>query len=192
MPGSRRRGRPRKAWMDNIKTWTGLTVEESVRMAEDRDKWRKYVHGVASRRIEDGYRTEQNRTRPDQTHGPLGSPTSAPTLSHGRGLVRSVSTCADFVRGSGRVGSGRRRSPWVRVVEFVTDQTLSETWSGRVLVVEFRNDMVRPDQRQSLVVGRVPNSAARTRPDPTRSADWSETRAVFGHYLAFNDDTLSR
>jgi len=41
-------------WMDNIKTWTGLAVEESVRMTEDRDKWRKYVHGVANPRIEDG------------------------------------------------------------------------------------------------------------------------------------------
>ena len=47
--------------MDNIKTWTGLAVEESVRTTEDRDKWRKYVHGVANPRIEGGYRTEQNR-----------------------------------------------------------------------------------------------------------------------------------
>ena len=54
MPGARRRGRPRTAWMDNIKMWTGLSVEESVRMTEDRDKWRKYVHGVANPRIEDG------------------------------------------------------------------------------------------------------------------------------------------
>ena len=54
MPGARRRGRPRTAWIDNIKTWTGLPVEESVRMTEDRDKWRKYVHGVANPRIEDG------------------------------------------------------------------------------------------------------------------------------------------
>jgi len=54
MPGARRRGRPRTAWMDNIKTWTGLSVEESIRMTEDRDKWRKYVHGVANCRIEDG------------------------------------------------------------------------------------------------------------------------------------------
>ena len=54
MPGVRRRGRPRTAWMDNINTWTGLSVEESVRMTEDRDKWRKYVHGVANLRIEDG------------------------------------------------------------------------------------------------------------------------------------------
>jgi len=42
------------AWMDNIKTWTGLSVEESIRMTEDRDKWRKYVYGVANPRIEDG------------------------------------------------------------------------------------------------------------------------------------------
>ena len=54
MPGARRRGRPRTAWMDNIKTWTGLPVEESVRMTEDTDKWRKYVYGVANPRIENG------------------------------------------------------------------------------------------------------------------------------------------
>ena len=40
--------------MDNIKTWTGLSVEESIRMTEDRDKWRKYVNGVANPWIEDG------------------------------------------------------------------------------------------------------------------------------------------
>ena len=38
---------------DNIKTWTGLTMEESIRMAEDRDKWRKYVDDVANPRIKD-------------------------------------------------------------------------------------------------------------------------------------------
>jgi len=37
-PGARRQRRPCTAWMNNIKTWTGLTMEESVRMAEDRDK----------------------------------------------------------------------------------------------------------------------------------------------------------
>jgi len=48
--------RPRTAWMGNIKTWTGLTMEESVRMPEDRDKikWRKYFYGVANPRIKDG------------------------------------------------------------------------------------------------------------------------------------------
>jgi len=47
--------------MNNINTWTGLSVEESIRVTEDRDKWKKYVHGVANPRIEDGYRTEQIR-----------------------------------------------------------------------------------------------------------------------------------
>jgi len=50
--------------MDNIKTWTELSMEESVRRIEKRDKWRKYVHGVANPRIEDGYRTEQNTITP--------------------------------------------------------------------------------------------------------------------------------
>ena len=56
MPGARRRGRPRTAWVDNIKTWTGFSVEESVRMTKDRDKWRKYmyVRGVANPWIEGG------------------------------------------------------------------------------------------------------------------------------------------
>jgi len=54
MPRARRRGRLRTAWMDNIKTLTGLSVEESVRVTEDRDKRRKHVHGVANPRIEDG------------------------------------------------------------------------------------------------------------------------------------------
>jgi len=60
MPGARRRGRPHTAWMDNIKTWTGLSVEESIRMTEDRDKWRKYVHGVANPQMRTA--KEQNRT----------------------------------------------------------------------------------------------------------------------------------
>ena len=54
MPGAWRQGRPRTAWMDNIKTWTGLPMEESIKMTEDRDKWRKYVHSVANPRREDG------------------------------------------------------------------------------------------------------------------------------------------
>jgi len=40
MPGACRRGKPRTAWMD-IKTWTGLSLEESIRKTEDRDKRRK-------------------------------------------------------------------------------------------------------------------------------------------------------
>ena len=29
-------------------------AEESIRITEDRDEWRKYVHGVADPRIKDG------------------------------------------------------------------------------------------------------------------------------------------
>ena len=47
MPGARRRV-DHAQWMDNIKTWTGLIMEESVRIAEDRDEWRKCFHGVAN------------------------------------------------------------------------------------------------------------------------------------------------
>jgi len=30
MPGARKRERPRTAWMNNINTWTGLPMEESI------------------------------------------------------------------------------------------------------------------------------------------------------------------
>jgi len=40
--------------LDNIKMWTGLPVEESIRMTGDRNKWKLYVHGVANPRTEDG------------------------------------------------------------------------------------------------------------------------------------------
>jgi len=39
--------------MDNIKTWKGLPVEESIRMTEDRGKWKKYVRGVTNPQLED-------------------------------------------------------------------------------------------------------------------------------------------
>jgi len=64
MPGARRRGRPRTAWIDNVKTWTGLSVEQSVRMTEDRDKWRTYDHcgpTLGSRTAKDQNRTAQQQ-----------------------------------------------------------------------------------------------------------------------------------
>ena len=59
LPGARRRGRPRTAWMDNINIWTGLSVEVSIRMTEDRESkkvWRKWP-SLGSRTAK-----EQNRT----------------------------------------------------------------------------------------------------------------------------------
>ena len=50
-------GHTRSGWTTS--RLSGLSAEESIRMTED--KWRKYVHGVANPRIEDGKRTEQNR-----------------------------------------------------------------------------------------------------------------------------------
>ena len=38
--GKRRRGRQRKAWMDNIKEWTGCSFQTLLRTAEDRERWR--------------------------------------------------------------------------------------------------------------------------------------------------------
>ena len=37
--GGRKRGRPRKTWMDNIKEWTGLTTPQLIRKAENRSTW---------------------------------------------------------------------------------------------------------------------------------------------------------
>ena len=39
--GSRRRGRQRKRWEDNIREWTGLKLSEALRKTQDRDGWRK-------------------------------------------------------------------------------------------------------------------------------------------------------
>jgi len=51
--------------MDNIKTWTGLSVEESIRMTEDRDKWRKYSMvwpTLGSKMAKEQNRTSQKHT----------------------------------------------------------------------------------------------------------------------------------
>ena len=58
MPGARWRGRPRTAWMDNTKTWTGLAVEESIRMTEVKENWRKYT-SMVTRTAKEQNRTEQ-------------------------------------------------------------------------------------------------------------------------------------
>ena len=60
MSGGRRRGRPCTAWINNISTWTKLSVEGSIRRTNDRDQWRKYVHGVSNPQIKEGWWTELN------------------------------------------------------------------------------------------------------------------------------------
>ena len=41
--GTRRRGRQKKSWEDNIPEWTVLKMSDAVRRAEDRNDWRKLV-----------------------------------------------------------------------------------------------------------------------------------------------------
>jgi len=54
-PGSRSRGRPETAWMSNITSWTGLSVEQLLRAVEDRYQWRLTAHDAANLRAhEDG------------------------------------------------------------------------------------------------------------------------------------------
>ena len=41
--GARRRGRQKKRWEDNIKEWTGMGFGDSLRAAEDRERWKGIV-----------------------------------------------------------------------------------------------------------------------------------------------------
>ena len=37
--GARRKGRQKKRWEDNIKEWTGMGSKDSMRAAEDRERY---------------------------------------------------------------------------------------------------------------------------------------------------------
>ena len=54
--GSRKRGRPKTTWMDNIFQWTGYTLDKILAYTEDRVRWRQLVHGVAKPWSEDSWR----------------------------------------------------------------------------------------------------------------------------------------
>jgi len=54
MPGTRRRGRPRISWRDNIGDWTGMSLKELLSSVQDRDRWRRAVHNATKLRSEDG------------------------------------------------------------------------------------------------------------------------------------------
>ena len=41
--GRRKRGRQKKRWEDNIKDWTGLTLSDTLRKADNRWEWRELV-----------------------------------------------------------------------------------------------------------------------------------------------------
>jgi len=48
LPGKWPRGRPRRAWLDIIITWTVLSLGEALRASEDRTVWWKIVRDVAN------------------------------------------------------------------------------------------------------------------------------------------------
>ena len=39
--GEKKKGRPRMQYLDNIKKWTRASLEENVRLTEDRTAWRE-------------------------------------------------------------------------------------------------------------------------------------------------------
>jgi len=42
--GSRARGRRKMNWINNVTSWTALTIEGAIRAADDRVVWRKIVY----------------------------------------------------------------------------------------------------------------------------------------------------
>jgi len=46
MEGVRCRGRQPKRWLDSITEWTGLSIGDAVKMAQDHDVWRSFIFGL--------------------------------------------------------------------------------------------------------------------------------------------------
>jgi len=41
--GRQKRGQPKKEWGDNIKEWTGHSLAQVTRLADDRKEWRRLI-----------------------------------------------------------------------------------------------------------------------------------------------------
>jgi len=54
-PGSRTRGRPMSAWIDNNTSWTGLPLRQLLEEMKDRICWRAIIRSVTNSRNEDGF-----------------------------------------------------------------------------------------------------------------------------------------
>jgi len=51
MPGTRRQGGQKRQWIDNVTQWTGKGLVDIVRLADNRDMYRRFVSGVAYVRL---------------------------------------------------------------------------------------------------------------------------------------------
>ena len=49
--GSRRRGRPRTCWMDNVKDISHKNLKELKEIIYDRSRWRAFIHEVTRSRL---------------------------------------------------------------------------------------------------------------------------------------------
>ena len=74
MEGRRRRGRPRKQYIDNIQQWTQLTTSQRVLAAEDRSRWKQLV----SQAMHGGQRSDVICRKEEEST--LMFPTSVPVL----------------------------------------------------------------------------------------------------------------
>jgi len=47
------RGRPKTSWMNNIITWSGLTLNGTLRKTKERSEWRAVIWRAVNPRIEE-------------------------------------------------------------------------------------------------------------------------------------------
>jgi hypothetical protein len=48
--GARKKGKPRMRWMDDIKSVTGLSVNDLNQLVKDRKKWHSVVNNIVKKR----------------------------------------------------------------------------------------------------------------------------------------------
>jgi len=53
-PGNRKRGRSKTVWIDNVTSWTGLKLKDTIRKVENRSAWRSTIRSVAYLRTAKG------------------------------------------------------------------------------------------------------------------------------------------
>ena len=51
IPGTRRQGGQKRQWIDNVTQWAEKGLVDIVRLAENRDMYRRVVYGVAYARL---------------------------------------------------------------------------------------------------------------------------------------------